>query len=176
MFSKKEKKITKEWVNQKIGYLYLFLKDEMDKTRIPFFPSKDFYSEWNKNDSSLMIMAQKILSYLGESIDDITVCFHGNLGDTPGMFTNQYERNFIFVNSKYVNNPYAIGAILSHELMHFYLISKKHIVLEDKEENELLTDLGTIYLGLGILIVNGFSYESNWFLTFFRVTWWLSLY
>jgi len=166
MFFKKKKKLTQEWVDQKIGYLYFSLKNEMERTRSPFFPPRDFYNKWSGNDFSLAIMAQKILSYLNEPVGNFIVVFHSSLGDTPGVFTVTKEgQEVIFVNDKYVKDPYAVSAVLAHEIMHLYLMSRKHIVLEDKKENELLTDLGTIYLGLGILVINGMSYKSNWFLT-----------
>lgn len=166
MFFKKKKKLTQEWVNQKIGHLYFSLKNEMEKTRSPFFPSRDFYNEWSDNDFSLAVMAQKILFYLDEPVGNFIVAFHNGLGDTPGVFTVTEEgQEVIFVNDKYIQDPYAVGAVLAHEIMHLYLMSRKHIVLEDANENELLTDLGTIYLGLGILVINGMSYKSNWFLT-----------
>lgn len=165
MFFKKKKKITQDWVDQKIGYLYLHLKSEMDRTKHPFFPSRDFYGEWSDNDFSLSLMAQKILSYLGEPMGNLIVSFRSDLGNTPGIFHVEGGREFIFVNSKYMGDPYAVGAVLAHEIMHLYLMSRKKIALENKEENELLTDLATIYLGLGVLVINGMSYSSNWFLT-----------
>lgn len=165
MFFKKKKKIDQNWVDQKIGYLYLNLKNELERTRYPLFPLRNFYSEWSANDFSLSVMAQRILSYLNEPMGNLTVSFRSDLGDTPGRFTVEGDREFIFVNSKYRGDPYAVGAILAHEIMHLYLMSRKNVVLKNKAENELLTDLGTIYLGLGVLVINGMSYKSNWFLT-----------
>jgi len=63
------------------------------------------------------------------------VTFHSGLGETPGIFTVTEEgQEVIFVNDKYIQDPYAVGAILAHEIMHLYLISRKHIVLENEEE------------------------------------------
>jgi len=36
--------------------------------------------------------------------------------------------------------------------------------LEDRQENELLTDLATVKTGLSLLIINGMTYESRWLL------------
>jgi len=168
MFFKRKKRkgeVDKEWVNQKIGYLYLQLKEEMEKAKTPFFPFRDFYSQWSANDFSLVLMAQKILTYLNEPMGNLVITFRNDLGEKPGLFTMQSGQEFILVNTKYRNDPYAVGAILAHEIMHLYLMSRKHIFLPNAEENELLTDLGTIYLGLGIVVINGMAYKSNWILT-----------
>lgn len=54
----------------------------------------------------------------------------------------------------YVGKPHALGGILAHELTHEFLISQD-IKSTDVNENEQLTDLASIGLGLGKLILNG---------------------
>jgi len=56
----------------------------------------------------------------------------------------------------YVGKRYPLGRILAHEMTHAFLISKD-IYLEDNNENEMLTDLGSIFIGLGKLLLNGIS-------------------
>lgn len=53
----------------------------------------------------------------------------------------------------FVGKKYALGAIIAHELVHAYLAPR--IFLPNHRENELLTDLGSLYVGLGKLIFNG---------------------
>ncbi len=50
------------------------------------------------------------------------------------------------------HSPFVMGAILAHELTHHFL-DTKGIRHSDIEENERLTDLATVYVGLGKLIV-----------------------
>lgn len=47
-----------------------------------------------------------------------------------------------------------LGAILAHEIMHHYLTTVG-VQLIDKNENEKLVDLCTVYLGLGKILMNG---------------------
>lgn len=54
------------------------------------------------------------------------------------------------------HSPFVMGAILAHELTHFYLFNKG-IILNDEIENERFTDLATVYLGLGKLTLNGYE-------------------
>ena len=49
-----------------------------------------------------------------------------------------------------------MGAILAHELTHYYLFDRG-IILPEEAENERFTDLATAYLGLGKLTLNGYD-------------------
>jgi len=54
----------------------------------------------------------------------------------------------------YVGKAYATGAIVAHEITHAFLFSKG-IGFPDTQANELLTDVSTIFIGLGKLLLNG---------------------
>lgn len=54
------------------------------------------------------------------------------------------------------HSPFIMGAILAHELTHHFLFNKG-ILDPDINENERLTDLATVYLGLGKLTLNGYE-------------------
>lgn len=153
------------WVGEKMGYLYFRLQKEMDKTRHPFFPDKNFYSCWSGNNADLMVTAKTILSYLDESVGNLSIFFTNNLSETPGSFSVSNGTEVIAINERYKNDPCSAVAVLSHEITHLYLMSRRGIFLTDEQENELLTDIATIYLGLGILVVNGMIFRSNWFIT-----------
>lgn len=54
----------------------------------------------------------------------------------------------------YVGKPHEIGAILAHELTHEFLACEA-ITCDNADELEQLTDLASIAIGLGKLILNG---------------------
>ena len=58
----------------------------------------------------------------------------------------------------YVGKAHAIGAILAHEITHRFLVYKG-IFFEDINENERFTDLATIAIGFGKLLLNGMFVE-----------------
>jgi hypothetical protein len=50
--------------------------------------------------------------------------------------------------------------------MHYVLIGGLNYRLEGKLDNEQLTDMATIYTGLGLVVLNGFAFEgNNWAIT-----------
>lgn len=60
----------------------------------------------------------------------------------------------------YVGKPYAIGAILAHEMSH-QLLALEGIWYPDEDKNERLTDLASFAAGLGKLVLNGLSTEAS---------------
>ena len=62
----------------------------------------------------------------------------------------------VAVNIANKHSPFVMGAILAHELTHQFLHTKG-IRYPDVEENERMTDLATVYCGLGKLTINGYD-------------------
>jgi len=54
----------------------------------------------------------------------------------------------------YVGRKYAVGRILAHEITHAFLASKR-IAANNPSENEMFTDLASVVIGLGKLLLNG---------------------
>ncbi len=60
----------------------------------------------------------------------------------------------------FVGKKYATGSILAHEISHIFLLMR-NIYLSDTEENEMLTDLTAVFIGLGKLLLNGLIVETE---------------
>lgn len=169
----KQKSIPASWVKEKNTFLKTKLPNDVQRT--PFYPDAYFYAQYyNDNLKGIHYMAAVLFSWLKIQPNGCTIDFYDEkefakfTGDTAGFYTkikNEGEENeVILINSKHKNNPLSVGAILAHEMMHLYLF-RLGLKLEDVQENELLTDLATIDTGLSILILNGMSYSSQWYLT-----------
>jgi len=78
------------------------------------------------------------------------------LNDVPGKFELLDGMPCIYINKKY-NYPNQLLAILVHEITHFYLIYEKKILIENEDENELLTELAACYLGMGFFLLSGYK-------------------
>lgn len=181
----KQKSIPGTWVKEKNSLLQSKLPKDIQEA--PFYPDAYFYAQYYKDNlKGLHYMAGVIFARLKIEPNGCTVDFYDEkqfqkfAGDTAGFYTKikndkGEENEVILINSKHKANPLAVGAILAHEMMHLYLF-RLNLKLEDTQENELLTDLATINTGLSILILNGMSYSSQWYLTiimavFGRIYW-----
>jgi len=169
------KSIPAAWVEDKTKLLKERLPKDVQES--PFYPDDLFYLQYYADPlAALHYKAQVIFSLLkiqprGCVID---FCeekeFRGYFSaDTAGVYTtfrdeDGQEKELILINSKHKDNTFEVGAILAHEMMHLYL-SRLNLRVQETQENELLTDLATINTGLSILILNGMSYSSAWWLT-----------
>lgn len=66
----------------------------------------------------------------------------------------------IYIAPKTLQYRDAVLAILAHEITHKFLFDL-NLILEDEKENEILTDIATVYLGLGKLMLNGCYFEET---------------
>jgi len=82
-----------------------------------------------------------------------------------GKFETIGNLSCIFISADLYRQNYEQKlAILAHEMTHYYLMKKHQIVKPIVEENELLTEVGAVYIGFGFLLRAGyktFKYESE---------------
>ncbi|MFA6412064.1 MAG: hypothetical protein WCW53_05150 [Syntrophales bacterium] len=75
-------------------------------------------------------------------------------GNTAGQVRLDSVKPEISVHLSYTSRPRELGTLLAHEVTHHYL-DAVHVRLPDQEQNEKLTDLAAMFLGLGKLMLNG---------------------
>lgn len=142
------------WGKDKLNKLRLYASDLLENGKRPLLPAQSFYSNWDDSAKDLANMTSKILKYLKfKPLLELHVDFSKEI-DSPGLFILKDSKTKILVNSKYKNNSTACAAILAHEICHLVLNSQG-IRENDVYENELLTDYATVYLGMGVLVLNG---------------------
>lgn len=75
-----------------------------------------------------------------------------------GKFEQIGDLNCIYINGSFANQSFEQKvAILAHEMSHYYLIYRHKIFLSNQDENELLTEINAVYIGLGLLLLNGYG-------------------
>jgi len=146
-------------------------KDIQDRV---FFPDSYFYAGYyNDNLAGLHYMARVLFEWLEISPNGCIIDFFNEKDypgqNAPGFYTkikneNGEETEVIFINATHKHDSFSVGAILAHEMMHLYLF-RLNLKIDNVLENELLTDLATIRTGLSILILNGMTYSSQWWVT-----------
>jgi hypothetical protein len=71
------------------------------------------------------------------------------------------DEQTIWVEVRQLAKPLALVATMAHELGHVHLIGHGRITNE-VEDHEPLTDLLTVFFGLGVLTANSLIHEENW--------------
>jgi hypothetical protein len=80
--------------------------------------------------------------------------------ETAGRISLRNSQWLIQIPFFYAGKKYAVGSILAHEMAHAFLASKG-VGLPEVEEDEMLTDLAAVFLGLGKLFLNGLFVITN---------------
>lgn len=81
---------------------------------------------------------------------------------TAGLYSESDAHFDIWLEVNGLENPAGVVATLAHEIGHVILLGQKRIA-PDTEDHENLTDLLTVFLGLGIFTANNVIHETNWF-------------
>lgn len=140
------------------------------ESRIPRRNNADYETALDVNQSTPVSQAQvnaeaqRILAFMGMFVYTPDCVFDSSLGSTTGgqivlkgVFSGRLT---IQINPSIRNSPRQVLACLAHELCHKRLEDSR-VSFSTIEETEYHTDLCTIYMGLGRLILNGYNVGNN---------------
>jgi len=105
---------------------------------------------------SIQETAKEIAAFIGMDTFTFIVSFTKQKEKVGGHIdlSNSGKNVFIEIDENSLDFPEAICATLCHEICHKWL-QKNHLELPVERENEILTDIATIFLGLGKVMLNG---------------------
>ena len=155
--------MNRQWVNEKLGVLFSKIGNFKSESEVYFEPTEEIYKQLETgNEKDLQEVINSIAKYL--ILNPIpTVTYDWGLKFKPevaGQIRLSSPTRHIQIPFFFVGKKYPLGAIIAHEMTHAFLYSKE-IFLSDPNENEMLTDLATIFIGLGKLLLNGLKYRVN---------------
>lgn len=84
-----------------------------------------------------------------------------NENTTAGFFLDKHQRYTIGLELSQLEDPMSLVATISHELGHVILLGEDRISPND-DDHELLTDLITVFYGMGIFTANSVFSFSQW--------------
>jgi hypothetical protein len=170
----------KEWIEKSFQWLFAefgeeyFLKRKIVLPEASFFPDK-----YHGTEESVDIVVKRVCSYMDVNPDLVDVEFLVDRDDTgakhrlggeenysgaAGLYfskTSQEIRKKIAINVSEFKNPTRLVATIAHELGHVILLGGGKIS-PDNKDHEYLTDLLTVFLGLGIFTANSAFQFSQW--------------
>jgi hypothetical protein len=170
----------KEWIEKSFQWLLgqfgveYFLQHKIILPEVSFFPDK-----YDGTEESVVMIVKRVCSYMDVNPDLIDVEYLVDRDDTAARhrlggeenysgaaglyFTKKSEetRKKIAINVSTFKNPTKLVATVAHELGHVLLLGGGKISPEDKD-HEYLTDLLTVFLGLGIFTANSAFQFSQW--------------
>lgn len=149
--------MNKKWIDEKLKLLSSSIVNYKFHDAFLFEPTNSVYSKLESGfDQDLQCIANTISNHL--ELDFTPDCiYEWGLKMAPevaGQISCAPSLHYIQIPFFYAGKKYAVGNILAHEVTHSFLFSKG-IIINDAEENEMFTDLATVYLGLGKFLLNG---------------------
>jgi len=150
--------MNKEWIDEKLEMLYMKLSGlKLNAFEFFFEPTKTVYEKLESGDEQdLQSVAAEISSHI-DVVPIPAVRYDWGLKMEPevaGQIKYASLIRSIQIPFYYVGKKYAVGCILAHEMGHAFL-SYKGIWLQNPGENEMFTDLTSVFIGLGKLLLNG---------------------
>jgi len=150
----KTKKIQLLNQSDKIEFLETAFSSYKQKSDI-FIPDASFYKQTTLQ-SDIDQMADAIFKWL--NIKHRSIEFKTNANQPLYLdYTKKGAHSIVTINYAAQANSLLLGAVIAHAITHHLLISRSKVSIQNIGENEALTDLGTIYLGLGVLVLNGLN-------------------
>ena len=119
-----------------------------------FIPEKIFY-QTNEATADIEAMCHLLCDWLGIKRTTATAGFSDELGTVSSTYTLKAKKPHILVDGNLAEAPIVCAALVAHQLVHYYLHQVCRLMLTDEQQNEELADLATIWLGFGVLIMNG---------------------
>ncbi len=142
----------------KVKKLEEYLHGKRHKTDL-FLPDDAFYrATVEPNDPEHM--ADQIFGWLEIKHRSLTISIDSNQ-DALILYEHTKSGSTVTLGWRCQEDSMLCGAAVAHAIIHHLLVARAKISLGNHEEDEALTDLGTIHAGLGILILNSFTSKQH---------------
>lgn len=171
----------KEWIEASLQWLInefgadFLLKHPVILPDASFFPDK-----YNGTEKCALKVVSRVCSYMdidsatveveffSDEDDEIRSKYHlmggSDYSGAAGLYfltPSQQMTKKIAINTSQLKNPFGLVATIAHELGHVILLGGGKISPDD-DRHEFLTDLLTVFFGLGIFTANSVFQFSQW--------------
>lgn len=161
----------KEWIENRMAWLVRELGSERLLKHKTILPTTEFFpASYQRTEDDLRDILARVSRFMDLDAEKIQLNlyqddhpkFQGewNKG-TAGLYFEADGKFNVWLEVSILDDPNAVVATLAHELGHVILLGQKRL-LPEEPDHEPLTDLLTVYLGLGILTANAVIHESYW--------------
>jgi hypothetical protein len=163
---------TRAWIERRMAWLKAQFGNAGLRSRPVVLPNSEFFPDsYDGSDESVRVLFDRVCGYMGVRADHIEISLYGEQvpvregGDlvpgTGGLYVEADGRFHIWLNAANIDDPGGLVATMAHELGHVLLLGHGRISA-DEPDHEPLTDLLTVFLGLGVITANAVVHETSW--------------
>jgi hypothetical protein len=161
----------KAWIEKRFAWLIAEFGMERLKESTFVLPTTDYFpASYRCTDEEIVELMRIVADYMQvpfESLElhiyqDDRPQFDGMINElTAGLYTESEGRFGIWIEVATLNDPLATVSTIAHEIGHVLLLGEKRISV-DEPDHEDLTDLLTVFMGLGVVTANSVIHEHHW--------------
>ena len=151
------------WLTDRFGWDYLL-------ARPVILPTDEFFPDlYEPTEQGVRTMLDRLSEYMGIDPSQVDLGIYSNQSapdleagpEAVGLYDTVEGRHNVAVEEKQILDPTNLAATLTHELAHAILLSQGHLHGEEPD-HEPLTDLFTVFQGLGALTANAFLRDTSY--------------
>ncbi|HEY4357018.1 MAG TPA: hypothetical protein VGN16_14810 [Acidobacteriaceae bacterium] len=170
---------TRVWIDEGFVRLSAMLgRGRMLQAEVVLPEDSFFPDAFHPSQEGAVLMARRIAGYMGVPEDSFVVevftetahatrrllpLWEGQSRGAGGLYFHEVEdgKRVIAINAENLKQPDALAATLAHELAHVVLLGG-NLLDRETEDMEPMTDLCTVFLGLGVLNANAAVQFRQW--------------
>jgi len=152
------------WLTDRFGWDYLLARPVV-------LPTDEFFPDlYEPTEQGVRTMLDRLSEYMGVEPTGVDLRLYSNhtlpdldsrQSEAVGLYESMEGRHTVWVEERLLLDPTNLAATLSHELAHAILLSQGHLHGEEPD-HEPLTDLFTVFQGLGALTANAFLRDTSY--------------
>jgi hypothetical protein len=166
--------ITREWIEHRWRWLSKeFGGDTMiDSPNV--LPTEQFFPDkYDRSEDAVRVLVDRVSEYMGVASSQIDLQFYNNvrrpylinedghgIGEAVGTYHQGDSQFVIRIEKAAFEESSKLVATVAHELAHIRLLGEGRISRKEFD-NELLTDLTTVFFGMGIFTANSPGYHLS---------------
>ena len=161
---------SREWIEQRMRWLVKEFGRERCQSATVVLPIASFFPDaYDGSEASVLALTHRVCGYMGIDHETIHVSLYvdqppvetdGLVQGTRGLYQEEDGGFRIWLEVQNLGDPLALVATIAHELGHVLLLGQGRIS-PDEADHEPLTDLLTVFLGLGVITSNAVVREST---------------
>jgi HEAT repeat protein len=154
----------KVWIERRMTWLAHVLGLERCRDAQVVLPTREFFPDpYDGEEADVRPLLERVCGYMGIDPGRFDLAFFDKRPDDDrdplGLyFRGKPER--IEINRSELADPMSLVGTLAHELAHAILLGEGYIA-DEVPDHELVTDLLTVFLGLGVFAANSVMRESH---------------